>query len=198
MKLTNGTIPLANAVLRVPIDFSSLDVDRGADATASDMTRIAEYRSEQQKAASPASGPPPLHGLPNPTTRSTASLLMKARGFKPPTHASDPVSDFSNPAFDLFSPALPSKTDWRAFFGSALGRRATRDAGPTPTPMKPRNASPVTFTKRKNTRRENPMPVLLPNPPTTFARSLGSGGHFHRLLSDAENRTADSPSLQRL
>ena len=198
MKQTSGAIPLANPGLRVPIDFSSLDADRGADATASDMTRVAEYRSEQPKAASPAFGPPPLHGLPNPTAHSTASLLMKARGFKPPTHASDPASDFSNPAFDLFSPALPSKTDWRAFFGSALGRQATRDAGPTPTPMKPRNASPVTFTKRKNIRLENPMPVLLPNPPTTFAHSLGSGGHFHQLLSDAENQSADSPSLPRL
>ena len=198
MKLTNGTIPLANPGLRVPIDFSSLDVDRGADATASDMTKIAEHPSERRKTASHASGPPPLHGLPNPTAHSTASLLMKARGFKPPTHASDPAFDFSNPAFDSFSPALLSKTDWRAFFGSALGRQATRGAGPTPTPKKPRNPSPVTFTKRKNTRRENPMPVLLPNPPTTFAHSLGSGGHFLRLLSDAENRSADSPWLPRL
>ena len=198
MKQTSGAIASPGLGLHAPIKFSSLDVDRGADATASDMTKIAEHPSERRKTASHASGPPPLQGLPNPTAHSTASLLMKARGFKPPTHASDPVSDFSNPAFDLFSPALPSKTDWRAFFGSALGRQATRDAGPTPTPMKPRNASPVTFTKRKNTRLGNPMPVLLQNPPTTFAHSLGSGGHFHQLLSDAENRTADSRSLQRL
>jgi len=195
---TSGAIASPGSGLHAPIKFSSLVADRGADATAFDMTKIAEHPSERRQATSPAFGPPPLHGLPNPTAHSTASLLMKARDFKPPTPASDPVSDFSNPAFDSFSLALLSKTDWRAFFGSALGRQATRDAGPTPTPMKPRNPSPVTFTKRRNIRLENPMPVLLQNPPTTFAHSLGSGGHFHRLLSDAENRTADLPSLPRL
>lgn len=120
MMQTSGAIASPGPGLHAPIKFSSLVADRGADATSFDMTKIAEHPSERRKTASHASGPPPLHDLPNPTAHSTALLLMKAHGFKPPTRASDPAFDFSNPAFDLFSLALPSKTDWRAFLALRL------------------------------------------------------------------------------